>query len=385
MSLALLKRAAIFLLPALLLACGGSSGDSAPSNAMSSQADTRSTTLLPTVFTSEGRIINSCVLSPACSGNPYAPFYASLNAAPPNQATVSGIVRLEVYGNAMQNVELLPANGYTPKYGRFNISGDRVFAWMDLDTTRLPNGPLALRISAFSAPAGQGGNEIVAMPARTWTISNAGVTNPALRVDSVIAPSAGASVSGTVRLQVRGNGIVNAELLPATGYSPRLGVFNVSGDRTTATLDLDTRSLLEGINTVRISVFNATQGQPGSTELIAMPARVWNVGNGLPSGVFTARVLNAPVQAELVSGLVTLEVRGAGLRNVELLPANGYAPRYASFSISADQTFAWAVLDTTTLPNGLFTARISAFNGQAGAPNAREIVAMPTREWRISN
>lgn len=344
-------------------------------------------TLLPTVYTSEGRTVNSCVLSPGCSGNPYAPFTASVSMAPAAGATLSGIVRIEVRGYDMQNVELLPASGYTPRLGVFNITGDKTIAWLDLDTTRLPNGPIDMRISAFNVPAGQpGAVEIVAMPARTWTISNAVPPASTFTAAVTSAPADGATVSGITHLELHGSGISNAELLPANGYSPRLGVFNVSADRTMAWLDFDTRSLPDGVTAVRISAFNTMEGQPGATEIVAMPPRQWNFANGNSSAnPFTAAVTIAPVNGETVSGRVRLEVRGSGIRNVELLPAAGYTPQLGVFNVDFGGTFAWLEFDASTLPNGIFNARISAFDVAAGQPNAREIIAMPARQWNVQH
>lgn len=365
-----------FALLVLLAACGGGSG-----------TNVSITRLLPTIWTSEGRAINSCSLSPSCSGNPYAPFFASLSMAPANGATLSGVVRLEVRGNEMANIELLPAGGDTPRLGVFNITGDRTLAWLDFDTTVLPNGPLSVRISAFNVPAGQpGATEIVAMPARTWTINNTAAQPPGFSATVTAAPADNAVVSGITRLEIHGAGIANAELLPASGYAPRFGVFNVSTDRTMAWLDFDSRSLPDGITDVRISAFNLEQGQPGVAEIVAMPVRRWDLRNGTAaSGTtpFIASVSIAPVHGAIVSGLMRLEVRGSGMRNVELLPTSGYTPRLGVFNVSFDQTFAWLDVDTTTLPNGILEARISAFNMPEGQPGATEIIAMPPRQWNV--
>jgi hypothetical protein len=358
----------------LLAACGG--GGSADFGVDSSQT----TRLRPTVITSEGRSLNSCSESPECSGNPYAPFFAASTVAPPDGVTISGVVRLEVRGNKMANVELLPGSGYLPRYGVFRISGDTTVAWMDLDTTRLPNGPISMRVSAFDVAAGQpGAREIVAMQTRTWNINNAASPSPGFTAAVTSAPADGVVVSGITRLEIRGSGIANAELLPATGYTPRLAAFNVSADRTMAWVDLDTRSLPDGVRDVRISAYNVTEGQAGASEVIAMPARRWTVANG--TGPFTATATMAPPHGEIISGRVLLEVRGNGMKNMELLPADSYTPRLGAFNISANGSFAWLEVDTASLPGG--AVRISAFDVDAGQPNAREIVAMPARQWQV--
>jgi hypothetical protein len=248
---------------------------------------------------------------------------------------------------------------------------------MDFDTRTLPNGPVGVRISAFNVPAGQPGAEIVAMSARTWNINNSTQPPSPFTAGLVSAPAPGAAVSGIVHLEVQGSGMVNVELLPANGSTPKLGVFNVSGDRTSASLDLDSRSLPDGPVDVRISAFNVTEGQPGAQEIIVMPARQWDIRNGAG---FTARVAMAPTNGSMISGWARFEVRGTGMRNVELLPASGYAPRLGVFNVSADGTFAWLDVDVTKW-QGSLEARISAFNVSEGQPGAMEIIAMPTRFW----
>jgi hypothetical protein len=299
--------------------------------------------------------------------------------APTDGAAISGITRLEVAGEGLANVELLPPNGYAPKVGIFNISEDKTRAWLDLDTTTIPNGSLSVRISAFNVPAGQPGAEIIAMPARTWTVVNSAAPPPtAFTAALTSAPAEDAVLTGITRLEVRGSGIANVELLPASGYAPRLAVFNVSTDRTFASLDFDSRSLPDGVRDVRISAFNVTQGQPGAVEIVAMPARRWQFSNGLS---FNASVTIAPINGEFVTGVTHLEVRGSGMRNVELLPATGFTPKFGTFQVSADGTFASLDFDTGTLGLGPANFRISAFNTPPGQPGAVEIIAMPTRQW----
>ena len=383
-----LKVVAAAAVVVLLVACGG--GASVDGATASSGSGTSSTArLLPTVWTSEGRSFNSCLLNPVCSNNPYAPFFAQTWAAPPDGATVKGVVRIEVQGNLMQNVELLPGSGYAPRLGVFKITGDKALAWLDFDTTRLPNGPLKVRVSAFDVPAGQSGaREIVTMSERTWNINNSSVPVSVLTASMTSAPQEGATVSGIVHLEMHGSGIVNAELLPASGYAPRLGVFNVSADRTRAWLDFDTRSLPNGVKDVRVSAFNVTEGQPGSMEVIAMPPRQWNVANGTAgTAPFTASLTMAPPYGELLSGYVRLELRGNGIKNAELQSANGQT--LGVFSISGYQagpgndSFAYLTFDTSQLPSGLLDARIVAYDAPAGQANAREIVMMSPRQWEL--
>lgn len=102
-----------------------------------------------------------------------APLSAAVVRAPVDGETISGTTRIEVQGRSIENVELLPAEGYVPRLGSFTVSADGTFAYLDLDTAIVPNGPLRLRISAFDAPAGSpSSGEVIAMPVRTWTFRN---------------------------------------------------------------------------------------------------------------------------------------------------------------------------------------------------------------------
>lgn len=360
----------------LVAGCGGSGSDLADAGPKGTNA------LLPTHITVDGRMTSTCMFNPTCSGNPYAPFIVFNDPAPPDGATLSGIVRLQARGIDMANVELLPATGYLPKYGFFGLSRDQFVGWLDFDTRTLPNGPVQVRMSAFNVAAGQpGAIEMVSMQPRTWIINNAAI--PAgFGATLAAAPPAEARVSGTIRLEIRGTGITNAELLPASGYAPRHGQFNVSADKTVAWLDFDTRGLPDGPADLRISAFNVAPGQPGAIETIPMATRRWHISNG-NDGSFTARVATAPMHGATVTGWVTVEVQGTGIKNVELLPAGGYTPIIANFVESFDGTFAFLDVDTSTLPAGPMDVRVSAFDTPPGQSGAREIVVMHARQWIV--
>lgn len=83
--------------------------------------------------------------------------------------------------------------------------------------------------------------------------------------------------------------------------------------------------------------------------------------------------------------IVRLMVRGSSLGNVELLPAEGYAPTLGRFTISGEGTVATLDFNTRNLPNGVLRARIVAFDKPAGSADAREIVAMEARTWTLAN
>lgn len=227
-------------------------------------------------------------------------------------------------------------------------------------------------------------NGILFIPYGTEQPRPAPVPTP-IPVQPAIAPPSGAVISGITRLEVRGQNMANVELLPATGYTPRLGVFNVSTDRTYAWLDFDTRSVPDGSIDVRISAFNVPAGQPDAIEVVPMPARRWQIRNGItapPPVPFNATLSIAPPNYSLVRGTIRFEVRGSGMENVELLSPSGYE-RHGTFSISPDKTVATLDLHTQLMSSGIYTYRISAFDRPAGTAGAREIVVMPSRTWEV--
>lgn len=117
-----------------------------------------------------------------------------------------------------------------------------------------------------------------------------------------MAPFDGSTLSSTVRLEVRGSSIENAELLPPDGSIPILGVFAVAADKTVASLDFDTRSLPNGTLRARISAFNRPAGSADATEVVAMPTRTWLLRNDPP-----------PVPAQIPSASYMPEVHISGL------------------------------------------------------------------------
>ncbi len=214
-------------------------------------------------------------------------FAAEVTQAPADGATIRGTIRLLVEGSGIENVELLPASSYAPLIARGVVTGDKIGAYIDFDTSVMTDGDVTLRIAVFNAPPGEGGREIIAMPARTWTIANAS-SQPGEDEDEPLtaaltsAPEDGARLSGIVRLEVSGSGMRNVELLTESGYSPRLGRFDVSGDGRSASLDFDTSMIPNGGARLRISAFDAPAGTSGASEVIAMPPRLWLIRN--PSG-----------------------------------------------------------------------------------------------------
>jgi hypothetical protein len=104
--------------------------------------------------------------------------------------------------------------------------------------------------------------------------------NPAAFAAQVTeAPADGATVDGIVRLEIEGSNIQNAELLPATGYEPTYGQFTIAPDGNSAILNFNTTTLPDGPIKVRISAFNRPAGDSGASEIIAMPARTWDIQN----------------------------------------------------------------------------------------------------------
>jgi hypothetical protein len=145
----------------LLAGCGGSE----PTTSSGSSAS------LPSTVAVSGNASTAQQPSAQSHAAPAA-FAAMLLDAPADGSAPKGTVRLQVRGSGLENVELLPTGSYTPKLGTFTISADKTLAWLDFDTTSLPNGVLLARIVAFSAPAGQGGMAVEVMPTRRWELFN---------------------------------------------------------------------------------------------------------------------------------------------------------------------------------------------------------------------
>jgi hypothetical protein len=98
---------------------------------------------------------------------------AEATVAPLNGAIITGIVRLEVVGWNMRNVQLLPPTGYSPVYANFIVSEDGRAALVDFDTRTVPNGALDVRISAFNRfISDPNGREFVALRPHTWYVLN---------------------------------------------------------------------------------------------------------------------------------------------------------------------------------------------------------------------
>jgi hypothetical protein len=98
---------------------------------------------------------------------------AEATVAPLNGAIITGIVRLEVVGWNMLNVQLLPPTGYSPVYANFIVSEDGRSAFVDFDTRTVPNGALDVRISAFNRfISDPNGREFVVLRPHTWFVLN---------------------------------------------------------------------------------------------------------------------------------------------------------------------------------------------------------------------
>lgn len=191
-----------------------------------------------------------------------------------------------IEGSGIENVELLPATAYSPLYARGVVNGDRRSAYIDLDTAVLEDGEITMRVAAFSAPPGEGGSEISAMPARTWNIQNGSVSDFSAQL--VTAPQdnlfwLGSQPDGTSsrteRFEVSGTGLGNVELVSAKDSSVKYGSFTISPDRTRAVLDWE-YTMYEGwaygSYEVRILAWDVPPGEAGREIEVMAPRKYWN-------------------------------------------------------------------------------------------------------------
>jgi hypothetical protein len=206
-----------------------------------------------------------------------------LTQAPADGATINGTVRILVAGSGIQNVELLPATGYVPLTARGVVDGDNEGAYIDFNTTVLPDGPVTLRVSAFNVPPGQNGSEITAMPARTWTIRNSTASTFAAQLvsapttaDWLGADRESGTISNTVYFEVSGTGLGNVELVSAKDASIKYGSFTISEDGTRATLDWNYRFVNNwayGVFEVRVVAWDVPPGDSGRSIEVMAPRR----------------------------------------------------------------------------------------------------------------
>lgn len=110
-------------------------------------------------------------------------FSAALTQGPVDGATLNGVVTLVISGNNIQNAELLPEFGYTPKYGIFTLSADRKTATLSWDTNQVTDTTQKFRISAFNQPPNTTGATEIVVTTRSWTIKNS--TTPVAATGSI--------------------------------------------------------------------------------------------------------------------------------------------------------------------------------------------------------
>lgn len=302
----ILKSILAALSLSLLVSCGGGGGGSdtpsaAPAAASIPAGSTTSTgTTPPSSATTSGSTndgdggsAGTTSPPPPTSTNPSTSdststtvFAATATQAPADGATISGTVRILIEGSGIENVELLPSTGYAPLIARGIVTGDRIGAYIDFDTTVMPDGPITLRVAAFNLPFGQGGSEVTAMPARTWTITNS--TAPSFSAQLITAPPnnyfwlglppGGGAISPSERFEVSGSGLGNVELVSAKDESILYGRFTISPDKTGATLDWDYRTYggwAYDLYEVRILAWDVPPGEAGRMIEVMEPRSYW--------------------------------------------------------------------------------------------------------------
>lgn len=165
--------------------------------------------------------------------------------------------------------------------------------------------------SAPDSPASVGGDSVIPKPSPDGGTDNTGSPPNPLAATVATAPPDGAMLANTLRLEIRGTSIQNAELLPPDGYAPRLGAFTVSADGTMAWLDFDTRTLPNGTLQARISAFDRPAGSTGASEVVAMPVRQWLLRNQPPP---------APTQIPAASYMPEVHISNLALPYVDPQP-----------------------------------------------------------------
>ncbi|MDB5797827.1 MAG: hypothetical protein JWP36_1729 [Paucimonas sp.] len=134
-----------------------------------------------------------------------------------------------------------------------------------------------------------------------------------------------------------------------------------------------------GIATATGSTSSGT-ADPGTTGTGGTPS---STPPSTPAPVINS--VTAPAEGTRLAGTTVLTIQGENIRNAELLPATGFAPQLGRFAAAADGRSATLSFDSTAVPNGPLTLRISAWNQPAGTAGASETVAMPARTWTFAN
>lgn len=210
-----------------------------------------------------------------------------------------------------------------------------------------------------------------------------GATPDVFTATVLSAPPEGAVIRGGERIELQGSGIRNVELLPAAEDLPIYSSFTIGSDFRSASLVLDPQKLPSGPVSFRVVAWNVTPG--GSGQSIVVMTRTWTIQNDAPPPAFSATLTMAPSDGATLTGEYTLEVRGSGLGNVELLPDTDYSPVLGRFDLFSGNTIARMKFDTRTLPNSLLRVRIVAFDVKPEGVGAREILVMPARSWLLQN
>jgi hypothetical protein len=141
--------------------------------------------------------------------------------------------------------------------------------------------------------------------------------------------------------------------------------------------------LPDGLITLRVAAFNAPPGQTGS-EITAMGSRTWRIQNVAPAS-FTAQLVTAPPGGALLNSPpyfspVRFEVRGSGLRNVELVSANNESIVYGRFNLSPEGTTAILDWDFSAMRYISYDLKIIAWDVPPGQPG-RKIEVMSARRY----
>lgn len=210
---------------------------------------------------------------PPTTTPPSAAFAAAAAEAPPDGASISGVLRINIAGSGIGNVELLPPTGYAPLYMRGTVEGDGSSAFVDFNTALFPNGPIQVRIAAFNQAPGAGGSEITAMSVRTWNINNGGfaATLVAAPPNNAFLGSDACCGLNSFNFIVTGEGMRNVELVSANNEAIRYGTFTVAADGRSANLDWNYYTFRYGTYDLKIVAWDVPAGQAGNKIEVMAP------------------------------------------------------------------------------------------------------------------
>lgn len=287
-------------------------------------------------------VVTDPVVTPPPTTNPPpssgTTFTAAITQAPANDSKVSGTVVIKVGGSGIQNVELLPEFGYTPKYGSFTVNSAGTEATLNWNTTTAPEGARRFRIAAFNVPPGGSGSTEINCGVRNWTVDNIADAPTTGSVDYF----GDSTIFGYINSTTTANPtpvqrFINSQTTNGTYTATNLGL---SGQGTTRLLaggyggapSLDSRL---ASSTATVCIFNHMLNDADSGQDLVTVAQYGNnvrsiIGKVRAAGKFVIWEAPNPSTYLVLDAYLTELKAICSSFNVPLIDQHGYLTKYAA-------------------------------------------------------